>query len=207
VVNGPNGAPDVVIVAMLPGHATEAVRTYRQAGYKLPIVSNNSFRRDYILAQIGPAANGLEGSSVTAVDKSRAGMAFFNAFRTAYGHAPEVTSSGAYDSAVTLMLAAVVAGGKDPHAVTAADIHRGLTQINDRHGVVITPTVADFITAARQVRLGKGIDYHGAYDAAGWDQAGEMYPPLVHWAVVNGHFVEHELYECTPQQPLCPAKK
>jgi hypothetical protein len=68
VVDGTNSAPDVVIVAMLPGNATEAILTYRQAGYTLPILSNNSFRRDYILRQVGAAANGGhdgEGDSCT----------------------------------------------------------------------------------------------------------------------------------------------
>jgi ABC-type branched-subunit amino acid transport system substrate-binding protein len=207
VVNGKDGAPDVVIVAMLPGHSTEAIRTYRQAGYKLPIVSNNSFRRDYILGQIGPAANGLEGSSVMTADKSKSGTAFINAFRAAYGHAPEVTSSGAYDAAATLMLAAIVANGEGAHAVTAADIHGGLTRINEKQGRVILPTVADFTVAARLARLGKPIKYQGAYDAAGWDAAGDIFPPLVRWTVDRGHFVEHELYDCTPQHPLCPPVK
>jgi hypothetical protein len=28
----------------------------------------------------------------------------------------------------------------------------------------------------------------------------------VHWKVENQQFVEYELYRCSPQQPLCPAK-
>ena len=39
-----------------------------------------------------------------------------------------------------------------------------------------------------------------------WDAAGDMFPPLVHWKVENQQFVEYELYRCSPQQPLCPAK-
>ena len=209
VVKGKDGAPDVVIVAMLPGHSTEAIRTYRAAAYKLPIVSNNSFRRDYILGQIGPAANGLDGSSVMTADKSRSGAAFVSAFQVAYGHKPEVTSSGAYDAAATLMLAAIVANGEETgsRAVTAADIHRGLAQINEKQGRVILPTVAGFTAAVRLARLGKPINYQGAYDATGWDAVGDIFPPLVHWTVDRGHFVEHELYDCTPQHPLCPPVK
>jgi hypothetical protein len=206
-VKGKDGAPDVLIVAMLPGHSTEAIRSYRQAGYKLPIVSNNSFRREYILAQIGAPANGLEGSSVMTADKSKSGAAFVSAFRVAYGHPPEVTSSGAYDSAVTLMLAAVVASGDGAHAVTPAEIRSGLTRINAKQGRMITPTVADFAAAAGLAQQGKPINYHGAYDATGWDAAGELFPPLVRWTVDRGHFVEHELYTCTPQHPLCPPAK
>jgi ABC-type branched-subunit amino acid transport system substrate-binding protein len=100
-----DGVPDVVIVAMLPEAASEAIKTYRQGGHAIPILSNNSFRRNYILKQVGAAANGLEGSSVTLADKSGSGEAFVKAFRHATGQTPEMTSSGAYDATATLMLA------------------------------------------------------------------------------------------------------
>lgn len=206
VVNGPEGTPNVLVVAMLPGHSTEAIRTYRAAGYKLPIVSNNSFRRDYILKQIGPGANGLEGSSVLTADRSRNGADFMRAFHVAYHHRPEVTASGAYDSAATLMLAAVVAshGGGGAKALTGADIRQGLSGIDASDGRTIMPTIAGFTLAAKLARAGRPIAYHGAYIAGGWDANGEMYPPLVRWVVEHGRFVEREMYACTPAQPLCP---
>jgi ABC-type branched-subunit amino acid transport system substrate-binding protein len=77
-----DGPPDLVVVAMLPAAATEAIKTYRQGGYQVPILSNNSFRRDYILAGIGKDADGLEGSSVGLVDRSKSGTSFVDAFRT-----------------------------------------------------------------------------------------------------------------------------
>ena len=43
-------------VAMLPEAASEAIKTYRQGGHAIPILSNNSFRRNYILKQVGAAA-------------------------------------------------------------------------------------------------------------------------------------------------------
>jgi Periplasmic binding protein len=203
-----DGVPDVVIVAMLPRAAAEAVKTYRQGGHSIPILSNNSFRRNYILAAMGAAANGLEGSSVTLVDKSASGQAFLEAFKAATGQSPEMTSSGAYDCAVTLMLAALTAAGdvKNPREVTPADIRRGLTAINDPAGRKVRPTVEDFSAAIRLMAEGKPINYEGAYDSDDWDAAGDMFPPLVHWNVENEQFVEYELYRCSPQQPLCPAK-
>jgi ABC-type branched-subunit amino acid transport system substrate-binding protein len=206
VVNSAEGTPNVLIVAMLPGNVTEAIRSYRAAGYKLPIVANNSFRRDFILKQIGPGANGLEGSSVMVADRSRNGSDFLRAFHAATGHRPEVTASGAYDSAATLMLAAVVASkaGTVAHPLTGADIRRGLTEINAKGGRAILPTVSGFTLAAKLGREGKPIDYHGAYDASGWDANGELYPPLVRWVVEHDRFVEREAYACTLQQPLCP---
>jgi ABC-type branched-subunit amino acid transport system substrate-binding protein len=208
VVNSPAGKPDLVIVAMLPDAAAQAIKTYRQAGYAIPIQSNNSFRRNYILQQMGAIANGLEGSSVQLVDKSASGEAFLAAFKTTTGQSPEMTSSGAYDSAVTLMLAAIVAVGnvQRPHEVTAADIREALTKINNPAGTKIRPTLKDFRAATQLIGQHKPINYEGAYNSDDWDAVGDIFPPLVHWKVENSQFVEYELYQCDPQHPLCPVK-
>jgi hypothetical protein len=203
-----DGVPDVVIVAMLPEAASEAIKAYRQGGHAVPILSNNSFRRNYILKQVGAAANGLEGSSVTLADKSGSGEAFVKAFRAATGQSPEMTSSGAYDATATLMLAALVAAGdaKQSSDVAPRDIREGLTKINNKGGQMVRPSVEDFGTAIGLIAQGKPIDYEGAYDSNDWDAVGDMFPPLVHWKVENQQFVEYELYRCSPQQPLCPVK-
>jgi hypothetical protein len=203
-----DGAPDIVIVAMLPEAAAEAIRTYRQAGYTFPIISNNSFRRNYIIRQMGAVADGLEGSSVMLVDKSPSGEAFLQAFKAATGESPEMTSSGAYDATVTLMLAALVVAGdaQRPRDVSPSQIRDALGRINDKSGRKVRPTVEDFELAIRVITQGKPIDYEGAYNSDGWDAVGDMFPPLVHWKVEKGQFVEYELYRCSPQQPLCPSK-
>ena len=71
---------------------------------------------------------------------------------------------------------------------------------------MVRPTVADFAAAAKAAANGEPINYEGAFHAIDWDARGDMFPPLVHWKVENGRFVEYELYRCSPQQPLCPAK-
>jgi ABC-type branched-subunit amino acid transport system substrate-binding protein len=205
----PAGPPDVVIVAMLPDAAAVAVKNYAEGGYRFPLLSNNSFRRDYILKQIGTAANGIEGSSVTQADKGPSGRMFVEAFKAATGETPEMTSSGAYDSAATLMLAALTAsrGGKVPlGSVDAAAIRAGLAHINEKGGETIRPGVNGFAAAARAASDGRPIDYEGAYHGADWDAAGDMFPPLVHWKVEDARFVEYELYHCTPAEPRCPVR-
>jgi ABC-type branched-subunit amino acid transport system substrate-binding protein len=207
VNSGVNDAfPDTVLVAALPGNVTPVVQQYRAAGYTIPLQSVNAFRRDYILASVGAIAEGLEGSSIAAYDNSPSGTAFFNAFKAAFGSKPEVTASGAYDSMVSLMLATLVAahdkGGVKK--VTPADIRVGLTKINQSCGVKIKPTVADFKKAAQLIRLGLPINYEGAFDSIDWDAVGDRFPPLVHWKVEGGQFVEYERYECSPTNPTCP---
>ncbi len=203
-----NGKPDLVILAMLPEGVTEGFKAYRQAGYTIPIQSNNSFRRNYILEQIGTMANGLEGSSVQLAANSESGRAFVSAFKSATGHQPEMTCSGAYDATVTLMLAAIEAAGnvQQPREVTPAAIREGLTKLSAPAATKIRPTIDDFALAVRLIGQGKPIFYDGAYISDGWDAAGDMFPPLVHWKVENGQFVEYELYDCNPQKPLCPVK-
>ncbi len=208
VVNSPHGKPDLVILAMLPEGVAEGFKAYRQAGYTIPIQSNNSFRRNYILEQIGMLANGLEGSSVQLAANNESGRAFVSAFKSATGQPPEMTCSGAYDATVTLMLAALVAAGnvQQPREVTPAAIREGLTKLNTPTGTKVRPTVDDFASAVQLIGQGKPIFYDGAYISDGWDAAGDMFPPLVHWKVENGRFVEYELYDCNPQKPLCPVK-
>jgi ABC-type branched-subunit amino acid transport system substrate-binding protein len=204
--NVTDGLPDTVLVAALPGNVTPVVQQYRAAGYTIPLQSVNAFRRDYILASVGSIAEGLEGSSIAAYDNSPSGTAFFNAFKAKFGAKPEVTASGAYDSMVTLMLATLVAshdkGGMNK--VTPDAIRVGLTKINQDCGVKIKPTVADFKKAAQLIRLGLPINYEGAFDSIDWDAVGDMFPPLVHWKVEGGNFVEYERYNCSPSNPTCP---
>ena len=208
MVNSPNGKPDLVILAMLPEGVAEGFKAYRQAGYTIPIQSNNSFRRNYILEQIGTLANGPEGSSVQLAANSDSGRAFVSAFKSATGQQPEMTCSGAYDATVTLMLAAIEAAGnvQQPREVTPAAIREGLTKLNTPAGSKIQPTVDDFASAVQLIGQGKPIFYDGAYISDGWNAAGDMFPPLVHWKVENQQFVEYELYQCDPQHPLCPVK-
>jgi hypothetical protein len=155
---------------------------------------------------VGPVANGLEGSSVTLVDDSPSGEAFFNAFQAYTGQEPELTSSGAYDGTVTLMLAALTAAGDSHHPseVTPSAVRAALTTINDPHGLRIRPTVWHYKLAALAIRLGLPINYQGAYNKDDWNAVGDIFPPLVHWKVENGQFVELESYRCDPANPLCP---
>jgi ABC-type branched-subunit amino acid transport system substrate-binding protein len=203
-----DGIPDVVILAQLPPNVVSAVSSYRAAGYTLPVVSNNSFRRNFILPQMGSMAEGLEGSSVALANDGPSGQAFVSAFTAAFGQGPEITSSGAYDSAMTLMLAAVVARRTledNDVPVGPADIRAALPTINDPNGTVIRPTVAGLAMAADLVQRRQPINYQGAYDNVDWNAVGDIFPRMVHWKVQNGQFVETESFTCDPAHPLCPA--
>ena len=202
-----DGEPDYVVMAMLPVNVTAAVQSYRAGGYTLPVISNNSFRRNYILPLVGPGANGLEGSSVALANSNLSGQLFIDAFTAAYGSGPEQTSSGAYDSVTTLMLAALVASNNvhHPSAVTPAGIRAALDTINNPQGVKVRPSALSFAIASVLVTAGLPMNYDGAYDGDDWNAAGDIFPPLVHWTVENNTFVEHESYLVRPGQSALPA--
>jgi ABC-type branched-subunit amino acid transport system substrate-binding protein len=88
-------------------------------------------------------AEGIQGRSVALVNGSCSGQAFIDAFQEATGQRPELTSSGAYDATMTLMLAAMVASGdiNRPQAVRPANIRRALSLMNNPHGFKVRPTV------------------------------------------------------------------
>ena len=57
--------------------------------------------------------------------------------------------------------------------------------------------------AAQLIQDGWPINYEGAYNPDDWNAVGDIFPPLVHWKVESGQFVEYEQFQCNPQHPLC----
>jgi hypothetical protein len=199
-----DGPPDAVYLAVLPGNAPGAISAYRASGTTIPATANNGVRRDFLLPTLGASAEGLEGSSVSAVNEGKSGRLFARAFKAATGQEPELTASYAYDATVAHMLAALVAEEKNcGRKLTAADIRAALGKINARRGEVIRPEPKDFAAAAKEIARGDKIDYDGASSSLDWTATGEQYPRLVHWKIQGGKFVELESYRCNEQIPLC----
>ena len=202
-----DGVPDAIIVAVLSAGATATVQNYFNGGYTIPLEASTAFRRDYILRSIGAAANGVEGDSNFRYAQNDAGTAFGNAFKAAAGNVPEQLSSGAYDSAMVLMLAALIAAQPlgSPDDVTPTQIRDAIASISDPNGMRVIPMVDSLEAGVTQIAAGKAIHYDGASGTCDFNAAGELFPPLVHWKVENQQFVELEAYNCSDAQPLCPA--
>ena len=198
-----DGLPDAVYLALLPGNAPGALASYRATGTTTAVQANNGVRRNFLLPTLGPAAEGLEGSSVASVNDGRAGQVFSGAFQAATGQEPELTASYAYDATVSLMLAALVDASDCRGSITPAGIRKSLALINARHGERIRPQPTDFATAAKLIAQHRKINYEGASSSLDWTALGEMYPKLVHWKIQGGRFVEFEAYRCNEQIPLC----
>jgi ABC-type branched-subunit amino acid transport system substrate-binding protein len=202
-----DGFPDAIIVAVLSAGATATVQNYHNGGYTIPLEASTAFRRDYILRSIGAAAEGVEGDSNYRFAQNDAGAAFNSNFQSAAGNIPEQLSSGAYDSAMVLMLASLIAAQPLQNAddVTPTQIRDAIPQIAAATGLRTIPTVDSLTAAVKQIAMGMPIHYDGASGACDFSATGDLFPPLVHWKVENAQFVELESYNCSDAQPLCPA--
>jgi ABC-type branched-subunit amino acid transport system substrate-binding protein len=196
--NVDDGAPDTVFLALLPVGSAAATRAFREAGYTIPLQATTAFRRLHILRALGATAEGVEGGSPRyAAGTSGANMVA--AFKTEYGEEPEMLSSGAYDCAVTHMLAALVAVGTsgDQSRANPVNIRLSLDKINDPAGTLVGVGVDEFARAAQLLAEGKTINYQGATGDTTFDMFGNTYPVMVHYRAEGRLFKEIESYFCT----------
>ncbi len=202
--NMEDGRPDVIFLALLPVGSGAATKAYREAGYDIPLQATTAFRRLHILRSLGANAEGVEGGSPRAA-AAESGAAFEAAFRAEYGEEPEMLSSGAYDCAVTHMLAALVAVGtsSDPLRASPEAIRQSLDRINDPAGLRIGVGPNEFARAADAIKAGRTINYQGATGDTTFDANGDNNPVMVHYRVENKQFKELESYNCTTTNPLC----
>jgi ABC-type branched-subunit amino acid transport system substrate-binding protein len=199
-----DGAPDVVFLALLPVGSAAATKAYREAGYTIPLQATTAFRRLHILRALGASAEGVEGASPRAA-AGDSGAAFEAAFKAEYGEDPEMLSSGAYDCAVSHMLAALLAAGRDadPGRASALAIKDALARISDPRGQPVGVGTAEFMRAADLIKAGKSIEYRGATGATAFDALGNTFPIMVHYKVEKRRFQELETYACSETNPLC----
>ena len=141
-----DGAPDMVFMAVLGAPATAMVQAYAAGKYTVPLQSSSAFRRNYILTQIGDAANGVEGDSPQIYASTPSGQAFASAFQAASGTPPEMPAAGAYDAAVALMLGGIEAAVSlpDPSTVAPSAIRDGVAKSSTRRA----PPSSQLLTAS-----------------------------------------------------------
>jgi ABC-type branched-subunit amino acid transport system substrate-binding protein len=203
-----DGAPDVpadaLFVALLPNPAMAAVKTYREAAFTAPLLTTSAFRRNYILRNLGPVANGVEGNSPFLYANDESGLLFHDALVSAIGEPPEQLCANTYDGVVALMLSSLMAAVHldRPDEVEPEAVRAAMTRLFDPAGEVVRPTPADFARAFSAIQAGRSINYRGA-SGVKFDARGENFPRLVHWRVEGGRFRDLEAYDCSPQAPAC----
>ena len=170
----------------------------------IPLQATTAFRRLHILRSLGPVAEGVEGAS-PGRPPGDSGAAFEAAFKAEYGEDPEMLSSGAYDCAVTHMLAALVAIGTSSDASPGhARGDPAVARPDQRSRRSEGGGGADRVhQGAQRDQDGPAINYQGATGDTTFDANGDTHPLMVHYRVEGRQFRELESYTCTEARPLC----
>jgi branched-chain amino acid transport system substrate-binding protein len=135
--------PDAVYVAALPDDIGLIVKQMRQAGVTQPIVGGDGYDTPLLISVGGEAANGVYYSThaYMAEDGTEAIKAFYEAYKKAYGLAPENAFAGLGYDAIGLVADAITrAGSAEPakirEALAATKGFKGITgDITYRPGV------------------------------------------------------------------------
>ncbi|MFV1990181.1 MAG: ABC transporter substrate-binding protein [Acidimicrobiales bacterium] len=113
--------PDVVYI---PGYTKElglALRQYRELGITAQILSTATFEAPTLIADAGPAAEGvIYTAPAFSVDSEKEHVRnYVRAFEAEYGHQPDTIASHGYD-AVMIVVEAIRRGGTAPEGIRDA---------------------------------------------------------------------------------------
>lgn len=122
-----DGNPEAIVVSALADEGTAILIQARQLGFTGPIVGGNGFNSPAVIANAGPAAEGLVvGAAWNQASDFPESVAFIDAYQTEYGNAPDQFAAQAYAGVQILAAAIERAGSADPTAIRNA-----LTTIDD----------------------------------------------------------------------------
>jgi branched-chain amino acid transport system substrate-binding protein len=115
--------PDALYVAALPDEIGPIVKQLRAAGVTQPIVGGDGYDTPLLLSVAGAAANNVHFTThaYMAEDGSAAIKAFYAAYKTVYGKAPENAFAGlGYDALGLVAQAITAAGSTEPAKIRTA---------------------------------------------------------------------------------------
>lgn len=163
--------PDFIYIAATPDTIGLVVRQVRQAGLKQPIIGGDGYDTPLLLEVAGAAANNVYYTTHSFISETSTGAVktFYDAYKKAYGTAPENAFAAlGYDAAMLVADAIKRAGSDDPAKITAA-----LAKTKD------LPGVAGAISYAAGSRVPvKGVTVVGVRDKALY-KAAELVPTFV----------------------------
>ncbi len=206
------GAPDALVVAVFAQFNASIVRAYQAGAYTTPLIFTHNLRFQSVLDTLGTAAEGLEGVSHVLIDNGAPGDGFSpgDDFRQLSEQRFSVTinyrDAMYYDNAITLMLAAILAGKDlaDPTTVTPLSIHDAMLLINDPAGTVVGVGPAEFARAVGLIVAGTPINYEGASGPMDHDANQNVKNRLAHYQVQSGQYVDLATFDCVGDSTNCP---
>lgn len=207
------GAPDVLVESVFPGEAIGMVKQYDTffAGNAAApkFLHNQTFHFPQVLAALGAAANGQEGVSFVVADPfTKASPTFLAEYQQLVGAAPQMWDAQAYDAANLAMLAFLYAAHQnkdnDLSKVTPVQLVDALRNINNLNGLLIGGGSDEFQRAADLIAQDKPINYDGASGPCDFDQNGNVVDRVTRYIVVNGQFVDGQIFDCVDDPQACP---
>lgn len=199
-----DGQPDAVLEITFPKFAIGFTRAWLAAGTKVRLVHTHNFRSARVLEQMKEAVNGQEGTSQAVLGAGRSAEVFARDLRGATGQPPAFRDAPAYDAAMSIALAALVAQHDAPDAVlTGARLRDALRKISAPQGAPVYAGEDGFAEALKLIADGKAINYQGASGPCDFDENGDTLAQLARFRVQDQQFADVELYDCL-SGPDCP---
>jgi branched-chain amino acid transport system substrate-binding protein len=198
--------PDTIVVATFPQlHGAIVSAASGTAGARLFHFHN--MRNQRAIQFSGAAGNLQEGISHVLLNSGASGEAFRAQFEEVGGVPVAFRDAVFYDSAMTLMLAAVLAGAnlEDPAAVTGAQIRDALVRTSAVNGQPVGAGATEFARAIGHLRAGQPINYDGASGPMDYDADLNIRNRISHFRIEGTRTVDLATFDCVRGDD-CPAQ-
>lgn len=202
--------PDLVVVVTLAGLQGAFARTFHEGNYaannpNLLVLYDGGLRIRPVMTALGSFAEGARGVSALDPANDESGAKFVSDFMAAYTIRPPYNTSLFYDSAVTMMLAAIKAGvGRDdPSAITPTEVRDSLRKTSEEGGTVTRTGQAELKKAIDLIVAGKAINYEGTSGPVNYDAVGDVRRQGVLWEVKNGMITDTNVFDCISDTTKC----
>ena len=201
-----DGIPDFVYESSLPGTAIAFTKAYVQGNYGIPLLHGAPFGNETATLTLGDLANDQEGVGFATYYPGKSADFFVSRYAGHFGRPPESherDGATTYDAIMLAALATIVASKDldDPSMVTGAQIRDALWKLNDPNGEEILAGPDGLAKAIPLIMAGTPINYNGISGPLDWDQNAFVLGAMAHWKIINQHFVDEELYDCTKGAP------
>jgi hypothetical protein len=197
---------DAVIEVSFPKFAAAFSRAFAANGAKTRFLHTHNFRSLRVLEPLGNIAERQEGTSQVNLGTGPSADTFAQELKSVTGFTPSFRDAPAYDAAMSVMLAAVVASHgatADPSKVTGDAIRVAMHQISNKAGEKVFAGPTEFARAVHLAAAGKPFDYEGASGPCDFDAHGNIVAQLARFSVVKGDFADVDRFDCV-SSPDCP---
>ncbi len=196
--------PDAVIEITFPKIAIGFTRAWLAAKPATALLHTHNFRSARVIEALKDALEGEEGTSQVTVAEGVSGSAFAADLHARSGQDPAFRDSTAYDAAMTLMLATLIAQQKAGRGdVSGAAIRDSMRATHAAGGTRVSAGGDGIVAAVKLIAARVPVDYDGASGPCLFDGHGDVTAQLARFTVRGGRFIDLERFDCIAA-PDCP---